>query len=472
MLFFGSIVNGKKITTNLDLLKNKKNIAPIAIIGSGPTGLSAGLYGARSGIPTYIFTGPKPGGLIIDTRSIENWPGVPKMSGKSAIDLLRKQTEGFGACIVPKTIIKVDFSQWPFILSTQDGEKIAALSVIIATGAVPRKLGVKGENVYWNKGILSCALCDAPLSKGQQTVVIGDDDLAIERVFQLAPYASAIELLVPGPQLNASYHLQEKLRELPQLHISYNTKVKKVLGNGKRVTDLLLRNTQSKKETLFKTRWVYLSVGFEPDSTLFKHILKLTPTGYIKADCETQKTSIPGIFAAGAVVSEGRKNQVSLVTAQGIKAALSAIDFVRKLGPDSKTKPIIEKILYKPVIPENGDEKKICINNQKEFKEKVLESKRTVLLYLFDPACAHCSKTKPNVIEVANDKPERVYLLDMTQVPDIAAEYKVSHVPSYILFKDGKEIARASGPMSKKKIEQFLKKKTMNNKNSLVEINK
>jgi thioredoxin reductase (NADPH) len=452
------ILAAKSPYFDTSILKNKKNIVPLAIIGSGPTGLSAALYGARAGIPTFVFVGPKPGGQIIDTRSIENWPGVPKMSGRAAMDQLTTQAKSFGAHIIPKTIIKVNFSKWPFLLTTQDGEQIEALSVIVATGAYPRKLGVKGENVYWNKGVLACALCDAPLSKGQQTVVIGDDDVAIERVLQLAPYASSIELLVPGEHMYASYYMQQKLAELPQVHISYNTKVKKILGNGKRVTDILLKNSLTNKESVFKTSWVYLSVGFDPNTELFKHSLKLTKKGYIKVDHETQTTSVPGVFAAGSVATDTKQNQVGIVTAQGIKAALNAIDLLRKWGVDSKLKTVISKALYTPHIAQDADEKKIYIHNHDEFKQKVLTAKDSVLTFMFDPACSHCSQVKPGIIELAYEYSGKIYLVDTSNMPDILSTYKISSVPSYLIFHNGTERARLSGPLSKKKTIQFFKK--------------
>jgi thioredoxin reductase (NADPH) len=191
---------------NLNNLEDKKNIAPIAIIGSGPAGLSAALYGSRAAIYTVLFQGPKPGGQLTETTYVENWPGTKRLLGTELIDQNKAQAEKFGAIIVNDTIECVDFSTWPFRLQTSEGHEINALSVIIATGASPKLLNVPGEKEYWAYGISSCAVCDAPFYKNKNVVVVGGGDSAIEEATYIASYANKVTLMA-----------REKLRAAPAM---------------------------------------------------------------------------------------------------------------------------------------------------------------------------------------------------------------------------------------------------------------
>lgn len=440
------------IDYNHNLLAGKTNIVPLVVIGGGPAGLSAALYGSRAGIYTVVFQGPKPGGQIIDTRIIENWPGVEKMSGAQAMKLLTDQTKSFGAQLIEQSIKRVDFSKWPFVLVTQDDEIINALSIVIATGALPRKLGVKGEEQYWNKGVLVCALCDAPLSKNQSVVVIGDDDIAIERVLQLTPYAKSITLIVPGDIMYASYYMQEKIAELPNVKVVYHSIVKEIIGDGKKVKAVLLQNLRNEEETRLETSWVYLAIGFNPDTALFKKYLNLTKDKHIKVDCETQRTSIKGIYAAGAVASHTKYSQVGIVVSQGIKSALSALDFLRKLGLDGAIAPMIKDHLYKKKPEKNLD---IDLNSDEEFRSKIKGEK--VLVYFYSRSCSHCIKMKHKIIKLANDNSNiRVYMLEVDKLKTITKENNIKITPTYIIYSKGKEIKRLKGELSDKKLKNFV----------------
>ena len=184
-------------------LKDKENLVHLAIIGSGVAGLSAFIYGSRAGFHTVLFKGEKPGGLIMDAPFIENWPGVDKMAGVEAMAKLERQANSFSPYLLPKTVQKVDFSRWPFKI-VSNGTTIYALSVVIATGAYVKKLGIEGEEEYWRKGVLACTTCDAPFSRRKKAIVVGSNDTAIERALQLAAYARSVTIVAKNKMLEAT----------------------------------------------------------------------------------------------------------------------------------------------------------------------------------------------------------------------------------------------------------------------------
>jgi thioredoxin reductase (NADPH) len=180
-----------------------ENVVPVAIVGSGPAGLSAALYIARAGMKAFVFGGPTPCGQLTQTTFIENWPGREKVLGVDLMNDVKHQAESFGACIINDTITSTDFSQWPFILKTEEGREFKALSVIIATGAHPKILSVPGEKKFWGKGVTTCAVCDAPFFGGKEVIVVGGGDSAAEQVFELAPYVKKVTVLI---RVNATTH--------------------------------------------------------------------------------------------------------------------------------------------------------------------------------------------------------------------------------------------------------------------------
>lgn len=191
LFLLSSCVGGKQtelvppiITQNF--LRNSKDIIPIAILGTGPAGSSAAVYAARGNKYTVVLHGNKPGGLLTETTWVENWPGAQRILGPDLIGQLQKQAQEFGAHLIHDTVESVDFSRWPFVLYTEEGRTLHVLTLIIATGATPRQLGVPGENEYWGTGVTTCAVCDAPFFKSKNVVVIGGGDSAVEEAMQLA----------------------------------------------------------------------------------------------------------------------------------------------------------------------------------------------------------------------------------------------------------------------------------------------
>lgn len=309
----------------------KNNIVPIAVIGSGPAGLSAAMYGARAGIKSVVFEGDFPGGLLVKTSYVENWPGVPHVLGPKVMKRLRKQACSFGVQCVTDTIEAINFSDWPFVLCTAEGNIIHALSVIISTGANPRHLHVKGEEEYWGRGVSSCARCDAPLYKNKEVIVVGGGDSAIEEALQLAPYAKKVTIVHRRNQLRASPHMRDHIISYKQINVLYDSRIKRIIGNGDEITAVELIDSQTEEISTMLIDGIFLAVGHEPNTEIFKDYISTDEQGYIILEGRSQVTNVPGVFAAGDV-ADPYYRQAGAAAGDGIKAGIDAILFLHEIG--------------------------------------------------------------------------------------------------------------------------------------------
>ncbi|MGA9530611.1 MAG: FAD-dependent oxidoreductase, partial [Candidatus Babeliales bacterium] len=293
---------------------------PVAIIGGGSAGLSAAIYTARALERTVVFGGYEEGGLLAQTGEVENWPGLPHQKGYDIMNTLLGQAKEFGATYVPDEVEAVDLSQWPFKIRTRSQQDYYALAVIIATGATPKKLEIEGEEEFWGRGVSSCAVCDAPLYKDKEVLVVGGGDSAAEFALHLARYARRVFVYVRGKEMRATAIMQQKLLKHDNVIIVYTTKLVAIRGDVDGVTHVELLNREEGVLSTVKIDGVFLAIGHEPNSCLFEGVDK-TPTGYISLKKRTQATSIEGVFAAGEVADD-RYKQAGVAAGQGIAAAL------------------------------------------------------------------------------------------------------------------------------------------------------
>jgi thioredoxin reductase (NADPH) len=435
------------------------NVMPLVIMGSGPAALGAGLYGGRQKIPTLLIAGNEPGGALTKTTYVDNWLGRPHILGPDLITELRSHAMQFGAFIMNDAIEKVDFTRWPFVIKTEGGKIINAFSVIIATGSTPRVLGVKGEKTYWGKGVTTCALCDAPYFKGKEVVVVGGGDSAAEEAMQLAPYAQKITLLVRGESMRAAAVMQERLKEYPHIYIKYNTEVRTINGNGSHVTSIDIYNNKTNQTETMNVSGVFLAIGHDPNTSLFKGQLALDDRGYIIMADRTQRTTIPGIFAAGDV-QDPRYRQAGVAAGDGIKAAIDAAEFLQHYGFSTDVAQKLEPNLFNPLMVQEGTLKVEPIALVSDFERILKDTEGLVVLDFYAPYCPSCMQMLPMIESVAYQFAEQVLFLkvDTSKTSDLAEKYKVLNVPCMLIFKDGQLVARYNKALTRKELVELLQK--------------
>jgi len=277
----------------------KKTKFDVIIIGAGPAGYTAGIYSSRARHDTLILSGILPGGQLVNTTDVENYPGFENgIMGPDLMINFRKQTERMGTTIIDDEVVNVDFKHKPFKVLTAS-EEYQANAVIICTGANPRKLGLEGEKTYAGKGVSYCATCDGPFFRNQELVVAGGGDSAIEEATFLTKFASTIHLVHRRDKLRASKIMQERAFADKKIKFYWNMTVEEIIGNGK-VQKVILKDTKNEEKTTLDVGGIFVAIGHEPNTKLFTNQIELDTQGDVVVK-ENTKTSVEGIFAAGDV---------------------------------------------------------------------------------------------------------------------------------------------------------------------------
>lgn len=311
---------------------NSKKHCDVVIIGSGPAGYTAGVYTSRAKLATLVITGTLPGGQLMTTSEVENYPGFPSgIFGPELMMNMRQQAERFGAVVVDDEVTQVDFKKNPFSITTHS-ETYTAEAVIACTGASPRKLGIPAEQQFSGRGVSYCATCDGPFFKGEDIVVVGGGDTAIEEATFLTKFGKSVKLVHRRETLRASKILQEKALENPKIEFLWNSVVSDIKGD-KKVSTVLVKNIESGGERQVDAGGLFVAIGHEPNTAIFKGQLELDDKGYIVLKNHT-RTSVEGVFAAGDV-HDHRYRQA--VTAAGF-GCMAAIDVERWLSERKVTK--------------------------------------------------------------------------------------------------------------------------------------
>lgn len=301
----------------------------LIIIGSGPAGLTAALYAARAGLSPLVIEGKEPGGQLMGTTFVENWPGTEKIGGPQLMATMRSHAVYFGARLLGREIVSVDFASQPFSLTTNKNELLTAQTVIVATGASARRLNCPGEAEMWGKGVTTCAVCDGALYKGKRVVIVGGGDTAMEDASFMTNFTSDITILQITPALTASKAMQDRVLSHKNIKILYSTRVEAIEHNQKNVTGILITNMQNNEKTVLPADAVFVAIGLVPSTSIFQQKLELSPSGHILQKSNTE-TSVRGIFAAGDVV-DFRYRQAITSAGSGCAAALDAERFLQEL---------------------------------------------------------------------------------------------------------------------------------------------
>lgn len=433
----------------------KENVIPVVILGSGPAGLSAAIYSARANLRTVVLHGDVPGGQLAGTTDVENWPGSKRIMGPDLIDNMHDQAEYLGAEFMHDVVEKVDFSQWPFTLHTEDGKTIHALTVIIAAGATPQKLGIPGEQEYWGKGVTTCAICDAPFYKKRDVIVIGGGDSAVEEGLQLAPHAKSITIFVRKGRMRAAPRMQDHLAEQPHISVVYNTEVKKIVGDEHHVTGVDLYNNATEETYHKPIDGVFLAIGHIPNTKIFQDYLDIDDGGYLQVIGRTQHTNIPGVFAAGDV-EDKQYRQAGVAAGSGIRAALDAAAFLSDIGFTGKIAAQLETKGFK-VVAEEAEEV-LQIKSLKDFEREVTKSDLPVFVDFYADYCPSCMQMLPIVDSVAAQFKDKIKFVkvDADEGVDLVKKFHILKVPALLAFKDGQLMARINNAMNKKELTELV----------------
>jgi thioredoxin reductase (NADPH) len=298
----------------------------VIIIGSGPAAFTAAIYATRGALSTLVIAGEKWGGQLMNTSMVDNFPGFPEgIMGPDLMTAMRKQAERFGAEIINKNVSKVDFTKKVFEIFTGE-EKYTGKSVIVATGALTKWLGVKGEDKLIGKGVSTCAPCDAPFFKNKKVAVIGGGDSAMEEAHVLTKYADEVIIIHRNDSFKATEAMQEKVLNNPKIKIIWNTEVTEVLGENKLEKIKLLNNKDNKTSEL-EIDGMFVAIGHKPDSDIFKGQVEMDEKGFIIAKDFHCGTSVPGVFVAGDVLDKDYK-QAIVASGSGCIAAMEASKYL------------------------------------------------------------------------------------------------------------------------------------------------
>lgn len=303
------------------------------IIGGGPAGYTAAVYASRANLSPILYEGMQPGGQLTTTTEVENFPGFPGgIQGPDLVAEMRKQAEKFGAEIIAETVTSVDFSSRPFSLTLADGSEVKTHTVIIATGASARYLGLPDEQKYLGMGVSACATCDGFFYRKKRVAVVGGGDTACEEAMYLSGLASKVYLIVRKGFLRASQVMQDRLKERENIEILFNCNTTGLFGDEVLEGAHIVEHKGEPNERHFDIDidGFFLAIGHDPNTSLFRGQIDLNPEGYISVESPSTRTSVDGVFAAGDVADPTYQQAIN-AAGSGCRAALDAERYLANL---------------------------------------------------------------------------------------------------------------------------------------------
>lgn len=303
-------------------------IEKVIIIGSGPAGLTAGIYLGRMKIEPLLLEGTQPGGQLTTTTKVENWPGQKEVMGFKLMMEMKEHAQKSGCKIVSDTVTKVDFSKKPYTVFTKLGKELKAESVIISTGASHKTLGIPGEQEYWSKGVSVCATCDAPFFQDKNVIVVGGGDSAITEAEHISHFAKKVTIIHILEELTSKDPIKDKVLANPKIEVIYNSSVKKIEGDNQKVTQIIIEHQKTGDQKTISTDGIFIAIGMKPNTDFLNNEIKLDNYGYIVLKDKTS-TSKEAIFAAGDVADFTYKQAIT-ASAFGCMAALDCQRYLSK----------------------------------------------------------------------------------------------------------------------------------------------
>ena len=442
----------------------KQTVENLVIIGSGPAGYTAAIYAARANLKPVMFEGLQaggiPGGQLMTTTEVENFPGFPEgITGPNLMERMKAQAERWGTECYTEDVIEVDMTQRPFTVRSSERE-FKTHSIIIATGATAKRLGLPSEEKYWSNGISACGICDgaSPIFKGEELAVIGGGDSAAEESVYLTKYGSHVHLLVRREQMRASKAMQDRVLNSPKITVHWNTETIDVFGSNGQMEGLKIRNRQTAEEKELSVRGLFYAIGHTPNTSIFKGQLELDEVGYIVVKPGTVETNVKGVYAAGDVQDHEYRQAVS-AAGTGCMAALSAERWLsaNNLITEYHQKPEDEK-------PQQQAESEIKADTAETFELNATrhvggyalrklfhESDRLLMIKYVSPTCGPCRTLKPILSKVVDEYEGKIHFveIDIEADPEIAKQAGVTGTPTIQFFKDKELVKQLKGVKQK-----------------------
>jgi thioredoxin reductase (NADPH) len=301
----------------------EKQIISCLIIGSGPAGYTAAIYASRAGLKPVLYTGPEPGGQLMITNDVENFPGYPNgVLGPQMMDELRRQAERFGADVRSGMITSVDFSGSTHKVVVDETETLEAHTIIISTGASAKWLGIESETRLNGRGVSACAVCDGFFFRGQEVIIVGAGDTACEEATYLSKLCSKVTMLVRRGEMRASTIMQNRVLNTPNIEVLWNTETIEILGS-ETVEGARVKNVQSGEEKVITATGFFVAIGHQPNTRIFNGFIDMDENGYIITDKISTRTNVAGIFACGDAQDHIYRQAVT-AAGTGCMAALDA----------------------------------------------------------------------------------------------------------------------------------------------------
>ena len=319
----------------------QREVYDVIIIGSGPAGYTAAIYAARANLRTLVIQGEEIGGQLMITSDVENYPGFEEgVLGPDMMDKFEAQAKRFGAQMLARDVVRLDFSRQPFMVATGESpdEEYTGRAIIVATGASAKWLGLPNEQRLHGRGVSGCATCDGPFFRNRALAVVGGGDTALEEALFLTKYASQVHLIHRRDAFRASKIMQRRARENPKITIHYNTEVADVLGE-QAVEGVVLRDASNGQTQTLPVQGFFVAIGHQPNTGIFKGVLDMDEVGYLKTR-EFTMTNVPGVFVAGDV-ADHRYRQAVTAAGDGCRAAIDAERWLESQGeaPDMAMDP-------------------------------------------------------------------------------------------------------------------------------------
>jgi thioredoxin reductase (NADPH) len=302
----------------------QEKVFEVVIVGSGPAGLTAALYAARADLSPIIFEGPEPGGQLMQTTDVENYPGYAEgVMGPQMMEDFRKQASRFGADCRYGYVTDIDFGKRPYKLTVDEETTVFAKSIIIATGASAKWLDIPSEKRLKGKGVSACATCDGAFFRNEHVIIVGGGDTAMEEATFLTKFARKVTVLHRREELRASKAMQQRAFENEKIEFLWNTELEEILGDPV-VEGVKVYNNKTKNTTILDdVTGVFIAIGHKPNTDLFKGVLEMDDVGYIITEGQSTRTNMPGIFACGDAMDPIYRQAVT-AAGTGCRAALDA----------------------------------------------------------------------------------------------------------------------------------------------------